>query len=172
MAAGLLPYWFVGFVVVGVTLGVVAVWARRSLWIRAGAVVLVAAMLALQYVALTDLLSRPKPTDMELTATSVGEATVLAASIDEGKAIYLWLRLPDQHQPRYYALPWDHGQAVELQRAIREAGRHGTRVIMRSPFEKSLDDRRPPKFYDLPRISLPRKPKPEVLEYRHPSLTL
>ena len=167
-----LPYLFVGFVVLATVLGLIAVWARRRLWVRVCAVVMVGGLMGLQFFALTDLLSRPKPTTLAYGQKAVDEAMVLAATIDEGKAIYLWLRVPGTPEPRYYAMDWDHEDAVALQRAIREAGHHGTAVMMRSPFEKSLDDRPQPRFYDVPRIDLPRKPRPEAFEYRHPSLTI
>ena len=167
-----LPYLFVGFVVLATVLGLVAVWARRRLWVRAGAGLMAGGLMGLQFFALTDLLSRPKPTTLAYGHEAVDEAMVLAATIDEGKAIYLWLRVPGATEPRYFVMDWRHEDAVDLQRAIREAGHHGSAVIMRSPFEKSLDDRPQPRFYDLPRIELPPKPRPEAFEYRHPSLTI
>ena len=57
------------------------------------------------YAALSDLLSRPKPTGLEFAHGDTGEAEVLGATLKEGRGIYMWLRLPGLDQPRYYALP-------------------------------------------------------------------
>ena len=169
---GNLPYYFVAFVALGLALALITVWARRGLWLRTIAALVFASLLGLQYFALSDLLSRPKPTVIEFQSKAVEEATVLAATFDEGTAIYLWLRLPDVRQPRYYALPWHRKTAIELQKAIREADRHGTRVIMRRPFNDATVEQPQPRFYDVPSNELPTKPVPEVMEYRHPSLSV
>ena len=120
-----IPLWYLGFVLLSTLLAIAAVWARRSITARIGAVMLLAVMLTLQFVALTDLLSRPKPAELETATNTIEEAKVLAASIREGIAIYVWLHIEDKPEPRYYALPWRQKSAVELQRAMRESRRHG-----------------------------------------------
>jgi len=167
-----LPYLFIGFVAIGAALAILTVWARRGLWVRAGAVVLLLAIVSLQYVAVVDLLSRPKPTGIEFFPSASREAIVLAATIDEGQAIYVWLRLPELREPRYYALPWNLEDAKALNKAIRNAGRHGSRIIMRLPFDELREESSPRRFYDVPRKALAHKPVPDMMEYRHPSLTL
>lgn len=164
-----LSYFFVAFVVLSTMLVMLVVWARRRLWIRALTVVALAVLLGLNYFALSDLLSRPKPVALEFLETGVDEAQVLAASLDEGEAIYLWLRLPDLKQPRYYRMLWQHEAAVQLQDAMREAERRRAPVYLRLPFEDSLDHREDPRFYAPPQPRLPLKPKPELQEYHHPS---
>ena len=82
------------------------------------------------------------------------------------------MRLPDQFEPRYYALPWSRQSAIELQKAIREADRTNGEVVIRLPFESSYEGRELPRFYALPHARLPLKPTPDVQEYRHPSLSV
>ena len=60
--------------------------------------------------------------------------------------------------------------AIELQRAIRESRKSGQHVIIDLPFEPSLEIREAPRFYSLPQPRLPLKPRPDVKEYRHPTL--
>ena len=79
-----IPLWYLGFVLLSTLLAIAAVWARRST-ARIGAVMLLAVMLTLQFVALTDLLSRPKPAELETATNTIEEAKVLAASIREGR---------------------------------------------------------------------------------------
>ena len=165
-----LPYLFIAFAALCSLLAMITVWSRRSLWVRGGAVVALMSVLALEYFALVDLLSRPKPTELELAGERIEKATVLAASIEEGSAIYLWLRLPGVSEPRYYTMPWEQKSAIELQRAIRESRKSGQHVIIDLPFEPSLEIREAPRFYSLPQPRLPLKPRPDVKEYRHPTL--
>ena len=167
-----LPYLFTGFVGIGAALAILTVWSRRGLWIRAGAVGLLLALVSLQYLAMVDLLSRPKPVGIEHFPDEGTEAIVLAATVDEGKAIYVWLRLPELREPRYYSLPWRLEDAKALNRAIRNAGRHGSRIIMRLPFDELVEESSPQRFYDVPRKGLPTKPAPDATYYRHPGLSL
>ena len=71
----------------------------------------------------------------------VDEATLLGVSVREGHAIYLWLRLDDSLEPRYYVLPWQQQLAEKLQNLIDEAIRDGASVTIANPFSrKSFDD--------------------------------
>lgn len=167
-----LPLLFALLAALAAALALVAVWSRRSLGVRAGAVGLLALTLAAAYVAYADLLSRPKPVALEVRRAGVAEADVLAAALREDKGIYLWLKLPGVGEPRYYVLPWDIGLAEELQNAMREAERNRSALRMRLPFEKSLEKRPMPRFYALPQPKLPDKPYPPALDYRHPSLAI
>jgi len=163
-----LPYLYAAAIALSAALAVLAVWARKRFAVRAGAVALLALLLALDYAALVDLLSRPKPIALERLRGATEQAQVLAANLAEGEAIYLWLRLDNVREPRYYALPWERETASELEAAIREAEERRARLMMRLPFEPSLEDRAQPRFYALPQPQLPPKPLPSYEHYRHP----
>ena len=78
------------------------------------------------------------------------EATLLGSSLEEGKAIYLWLKLPDVDEPRAYSLPWDPAQAEALEQARRKANEEGNAgvVRVRQPFSPALEAlREEPMFY-------------------------
>ena len=122
--------------------------------------------------ALIDLLSRPKPTALEVVNQSAEEALVLAVNVQEGKAIYVWLRLPDSREPRAYAYPWDLDMAKDLKEAVKKATEDRTALRMRRPFDPSTEVRKAPRFYSLPPERLPLKPEPEPYEYKHPSITV
>ena len=83
--------------------------------------------LPLAYASLVDLLSRPKPIDLEWWQRNAEEATVLGAKLEENRGIHLWLQLPDVAEPRAYVLPWDRETAERLQEAQREAAAAGRR---------------------------------------------
>ncbi len=167
-----LPLLYALFAVLAAALAIVAVWSRRSLGARVGSVGLLVITLAAGYVAYVDLLSRPKPAMLEYQRAGMAEADVLAAALRQNEGIYLWLKLPEFIEPRYYLLPWDRSTAQQLQDAMREADRDNSTIRMRNPFEPSLELRDAPRFYALPQPKLPDKPYPPPLEYNHPSLAI
>jgi len=147
---------FVAATVLAVGLGFVAIWAPRRPLVKFAATGLALAFVPVGYVALADLLSRPKPVTLEWWAARADEATVLGSTMREGRGIYLWLQLAGFDEPRAYVLPWSRELAEQLQKALAEAQENDTQVRMRLPFEPSWDDREP-KFYALPQPALPPK---------------
>lgn len=147
---------FVVATVMAVALGLVAVWAPRRPLVKFAATGLALAFVPLGYVALAELLSKPKPVALEWWAARAEEATVLGSTMREGRGIYLWLQLAEFEEPRSYVLPWNRELAEQLQKALAEAEENDTQVRMRLPFEPSWDDREP-KFYALPQPALPPK---------------
>jgi len=155
----IIPY----FAILGVLAAIlanIALWSPRGLHIKLAALAVTAVFLPAGYYGLTEMLSRPKPVDFEWAQRSVPEATVLASHIVEGKAIYLWLGIPDIPAPRAYVLPWSEQAARQLYAAGRMAEQEGTRVQMRQPFENSLDQRAQV-FYAPPQPPAPTKEVPQ-----------
>jgi hypothetical protein len=158
---------FVVAAALAATLGLISIWAPRRLAIKAAALAATMLFLPLAYASLVELLSKPKPVDLEWWLSHAADAEVLASRLVENEGIYLWLQLVDVAEPRAYVLPWDRASAEQLQQALREAEQQGSGVQMRLPFEPSLDDREP-KFYALPQPALPPKdllqPPPEFYQ--------
>jgi hypothetical protein len=123
--------------------------ARRVL-----SVSLFVALIAIVYGGGLELLGRPKP--LRLEWRDAAAAKVLSAVPVEGKAIYVWLSLPDSPEPRAYTLRWSVDMAQQLQTAMSDAEANGTAVQMTMPFDGGLDDREP-KFYAMPQPALPAK---------------
>jgi hypothetical protein len=147
------------FATVAVLVGMVtsiSIWAPRRLIVKLSALGTGLVFLPIAYVGFADLLSRPKPIDLEWWSTGAEVATVLGAQFQEDEAIHVWLALPDVAEPRAYRLPWSRDLAEQLQAAQREAAENQTEVRMRSPFEPSLDELEP-KFYAMPQRPLPAK---------------
>lgn len=137
-------------------LAAISLWTPRRLAVKATALATASLFLPLAYASLADLLSRPKPVDLEWWQAGAEEATVLGSVLQEDQGIHLWLQLPDLAEPRGYVLPWSRATAENLQAAQREAEQQGGDVRMRLPFEPSLDQREP-KFYAPPQPALPPK---------------
>ena len=161
-----LTYLFAALALLAGVLTSIAIWAPRRLLIKGAALATTTLLLPLAYTSMVDLLSRPKPVDLEWWQNAE-EATVLGSQIQEDEAIHLWLQLPDLAEPRAYVLPWNRDTAERLQEALRAAEQQGGDVRMRLPFEPSLDDRTP-QFYALPQPALPPKdyaePEPEFYQ--------
>lgn len=151
-----LTYLFGAVAVLAGALASISVWAPRRLAMKLLAVAGVALFLPAVYAGFAQLLALPKPVALEWWQAHAEEATVLAASLREDEAIYLWLQLRGVDEPRAYALPWHRDLAEQLQAAQREAEESQSQVQMRLPFEDSLDDREP-KFYATPQPQLPAK---------------
>jgi hypothetical protein len=129
-----------------------------------------AVILGAVFFGYSDMLGRPKSTQLEVFRTSMPDAKVIGSYLKENDGMYLWLQLPGSDEPRYYKLPWDAKVAKALQTAIAEnESRHGSGVGMGLPGEFSLD-REEPKFYALPQPKLPDKlgERPPVVVYKAP----
>lgn len=150
---------FTALIALAGILATIAIRAPRRLAVRAGAVACTALFIPVAYAGLADLLSRPKPVWLEWSWNPVAEATVLGADIQEGRGIYLWLRVPEADAPRAYVLPWDRDLAQQLQEARRDATRNRTGLHIRRPFETSLAHDRPV-FYATPQPALAAKQPP------------
>jgi hypothetical protein len=118
----------------------IAIWSPRNLWIKVGALATTVAFLPVAYASLSTMLSRPKPIELEWSRNQLAEAAVLGARLEEGKAIYVWLGMDGVDEPRAYSLPWSQELAKQLHGAQRAAEQTGTEVLMRKPFENSLDE--------------------------------
>ena len=153
--SGVTELFVVGAGLVGV-LSLISIWAPRRLPIKGTALATSVLFLPLGYAGLVDLLSKPKPVDLEWWLSDAAEAEVLASRLVEDEGIYVWLQLPGVAEPRAYVLPWDRASAEQLEQAGRAAERQGGEVQMRLPFEPSLDPDEP-KFYARPQPAPPPK---------------
>ena len=148
-------------------LSLISIWAPRRLAIKGTALATSVLLLPVSYAGLVDLLSKPKPIDLEWWQTQAAQAEVLASRPVENEAIYVWLQLPDVAEPRAYVLPWSRASAEQLQQAMRDAKQNGGDVQMRLPFEPSLDEGER-KFYAQPRQAPPPKdpaePPPQLFQ--------
>ena len=127
---------FVALLCVAALLATIAIWSHRRVSIRTTAVVLTALFLPIAYLGITELLSQPKPMQHEWFKRHVDEATLLGVSVREGEAIYLWLRLDDSLEPRYYVIPWQQQLAEKLQNIVDEAISDGAAVVISDPFSR------------------------------------
>ena len=167
MNALLIFYCLVIFV--AALLSAIAIWSPRRTFIRTLSVILVALLVPLGYLGVTELLSRPKPMEHEWFKRHVDEATILGVSVNEGQAIYLWLRIEDSFEPRYYVLPWRRQLAEKLQNLIDEAMQEQAVVKLKNPFSrKSFDNLGSMSINIIRPPSPPMKPPPPPAQFFNP----
>lgn len=139
--------------------------AAGAWWARSGrAAVLLFAAFAVLYVGGAEMLSRPKPAALELLHRFEHRPSeVLSFMFRENEAIYLWVMLPGEREPRAYRIAWDKRLAEKLQAARDAAGQQGT-ITMMLPFQRSWEKREPMAPHPIPVPKLPDKfgaPPPE-----------
>ncbi len=163
-------YLFAAVILLGAVLASISIWAPRRVWIKVCAVGATALFAVATYAGFTDMLSKPKPVDLEWALRQVEEATVLGARAAEDQGIYIWLEFRDVPEPRAYVLPWDIKTAQQLQEAMREAQTNGNGLRMRRPFDGSTTEYEEPRFYAPPQQRRPDKiPEAGVPQaYHHP----
>lgn len=167
-------YVFAASIGVAALLASIAIWAPRDTRIRVLALAVMTLFLPVVYVQLTGLLAKPKPIEFAWLEKSVEKAEVLSISFDEGKAIYMWLRLDGMIEPRFYKLPWRQQTAEDLEDAMVQASRKRTGLILKDPFSKrSLEDRGGMSIEIMPPATPPlKKPvvPPRVYNPRSPEI--
>ncbi len=166
----LLPF-FAGLTALAGILGSISIWTPRKVWLKCTALCTLAFFLPVAYFTMTDLLSRPKPADLEWLHRQAEQAQVIGTHMREGEAIYVWLEMEGVNDPRAYVLPWDQQLAKQMHGAKREAESKGQPLMMGKPFQPSLEQR-DKKFYAAPQQKMPPKTPAEAnkpMEFEHQS---
>ncbi len=145
----------------------IAIWSRRPFKWRLSAFIVGALLVTILYSTIIELLSRPKPSHLELFYKDVEEVILLHASWQEDKAIYILVEIPNVEEPRLYILPWDRKEAEKFEQAIEEGEENNEEVKIGNPFFNSDEENRERLIYTTPAKPLASKGKiqPIVTEY-------
>ena len=140
---------------------------RIRRWQRITSVVSFFLLIGIVYAGSIDLLGSPQPIELEWRTPD--DATVLASSMREGEAIYVWLQAANATEPRSYVLPWNTKTAQQLQNALEDGKSTGRKGRMTRPSGSDGEDG-VPKFYAEPQRPLPEKDQPggDAIVYQHP----
>lgn len=160
---------FVVAIVIGAVLANIAVWSKSKLALRTLAVFLTTMFVPVVYLGLTEVLSQPKPIAHEWFKRNVDDARVLGLDIVEGRAIYLWLKVGNDHQPSFYKLPWQPMLAERLENIVDEGLKSDKPIRILNPFsKKSFDDLGNLNMEIVEPPSLPLKIPPDSIDTLDP----
>ena len=130
----ILFYVFAGATGIAAALATIAIWAPRPTRVRLIALVIATFFIPVVYVQSVEMLSKPKPMSFEWYERNTDKAALLSISLDEGKAIYLWLRIDNSFEPRNYRIPWNLKLAEKLEDAVDDAVRRNSTIVLNNPF--------------------------------------
>ncbi len=144
--------YFFSALVIAFVLAIVSVWWNRSPIFKAVALIALAGMMLLVFLAvneksnlvkqvvsdframMNDLLGRPKPITIKALQDMVPEGhighLVLYGEVSEGGGIYLLLRSPNQNEPRYYLLQAGEKLREQFKAAKLEARNKNTQLFL------------------------------------------
>jgi len=105
-----------------------AVWGALRPGVKAAAIAAYAGLLLALGLTHVNALSHPKPVAWE--RADLKGAAVRAFTLDEGRAIYLWVVLPGSTEPRAYVLPWSLQLAKRLHEGAQRGEADGTRMLV------------------------------------------
>ena len=104
-----------------------------------------------------EILSRPKPKNLELLNKYANELTLLHVNCIEGEAIYLLVQLDDLREPRLYKFPWNASQAQEYDEMLEKGRESGEEVKITNPFYPTNSEEKKTLIYSSPAKPLPEK---------------
>jgi len=136
----ILIYLFITLTGLAAALTSLAIWAPRVTRVRIAAMVIAVFFIPLGYVQFAELLSNPKPKSFEWYERNVAEAEILGVSLEEGEAIYMWLRLDGAIEPRYYVFPWNLKLAERLEEDVENATARNSKLVIKNPFERRMGE--------------------------------
>ena len=102
-----------------------SIWSRKKVKYKVLSILLGVFTYLVSYGSLLEILSRPKPKNLELLNKYANELTLLHVNWVEGEAIYLLVQLDDIVEPRLYKFPWNASQAQEYDEMLEKGRENG-----------------------------------------------
>jgi hypothetical protein len=153
-----LAYYLLPTAAIAAFLASVALRAPRRVGVKVLCIAGLAGFLPLTMAGFGDLLGRPKPVALLQDIVGRPDATVIAATMEEGEMIWLWVAFELSAEPRAFALPWDLELAKQLRKAQADGERQGSKVKMRlTRLKDKPESRAEPMFHAPPPPPLPAK---------------
>ena len=140
----------------------ISIWSRKKIKYKILSILLGIFAYFISYATLIEILSRPKPKNLELLNKYANELTLLHVNWVEGEAIYLLVQLDDIIEPRLYEFPWNAAQAQEYDEMLEKGRENGEEVKIANPFFPTNAEERKTIIYTAPAKPLPPKEAPET----------
>ena len=139
-----------------------SIWSRKKVKYKVLSITIGVLAYFISYATLLEILSRPKPKNLELLNKYANELTLLHVNWVEGHAIYLLVQLDDLIEPRLYEFPWNAAQAQEYDEMLEKGRENGEEVKIANPFYPTNAEERKTIIYTSPAKPLPPKEAPET----------
>ena len=139
-----------------------SIWSRKKVKYKVLSILLGVFTYLVSYGSLLEILSRPKPKNLELLNKYANELTLLHVNWVEGEAIYLLVQLDNLIEPRLYEFPWNAAQAQEYDEMLEKGRENGEEVKIANPFYPTNAEERKTIIYTAPAKPLPPKEAPET----------
>ena len=140
----------------------ITIWSRKDIKYKVLSLLIGTFSYFVSYGAMIEILSRPKPKNLELLNKYANELTLLHVNWVEGEAIYLLVQLDDLDEPRLYKFPWNASQAQEYDEMLEKGRENGEEVKIANPFYPTNAEERKTLIYTAPAKPLPPKEAPET----------
>ena len=135
----------------------ITVWSRKEVKYKVLSLILGTFCFIISYGSMLEILSRPKPKNLELLNKYANELTLLHVNWVEGEAIYLLVQLDDLNEPRLYKFPWNASQAQEYDEMLEKGRESGEEVKITNPFYPTNSEEKKTLIYSSPAKPLPEK---------------
>ena len=139
-----------------------SIWSRKKVKYKILSITIGVFAYLISYATLLEILSRPKPKNLELLNKYANELTLLHVNWVEGEAIYLLVQLDNLIEPRLYEFPWNAAQAQEYDEMLEKGRENGEEVKIANPFFPTNAEERKTIIYTAPAKPLPPKEAPET----------
>ena len=140
----------------------ITIWSRKDVKYKIFSIILGAFSFLISYGTMLEILSRPKPKNLELLNKYANELTLLHVNWVEGEAIYLLVQLDNLKEPRLYEFPWNASQAQEYDEMLEKGRENGEEVKIANPFYPTNAEERKTLVYTSPAKQLPPKEAPKT----------
>ena len=155
--------WFFALLTVLISFVIaLSIWSRKKVRYKVLSITIGVFAYFISYATLLEILSRPKPKNLELLNKYANELTLLHVNWVEGEAIYLLVQLDDIVEPRLYKFPWNASQAQEYDEMLEKGRENGEEVKIANPFYPTNAEERKTIIYTAPAKPLPPKEAPET----------
>ena len=139
-----------------------SIWSRKKVKYKVLSITIGVFAYLISYATLLEILSRPKPKNLELLNKYANELTLLHVNWVEGEAIYLLVQLDNLIEPRLYEFLWNAAQAQEYDEMLEKGRENGEEVKIANPFFPTNAEERKTIIYTAPAKPLPPKEAPET----------
>ena len=140
----------------------ITIWSRKEVKYKIISITLGLLSYFISYGTMLEILSRPKPKNLELLNKYANELTLLHVNWVEGEAIFLLVQLDGLKEPRLYKFPWNASQAQEYDEALEKGRENGEEVKIANPFYPTNAEERKTLIYTAPAKPLPPKEAPKT----------